>query len=169
MPHKTHPQDKKSLLDHLPNVKRRSASLRHIARRKPAEQEKPSTVKTVQELLDKVGDRAEPILYTLLCDPDNPLRKTVDETLRNGTKSAIVALIPLLIAQFALAPAVAVVVAGFIVKTLAGKGQEKLCEELAQARASKKKANRAGSRPKAAVRATKSAARRPTTKSARKE
>jgi hypothetical protein len=67
---------------------------------------------------------------------------TVDNALRNGTRSAVVVLIPLLIAQFALAPTVAVSVAGVLVRTIATKGQEKLCEELAEARLAKTRVKR---------------------------
>jgi len=105
------------------------------------QKKKSFVIKTMQDLMDKLGDKAEPILYALLCNEQNPLRKTVDEALRGG-KSGVAVLVPLLIAQFALAPAVAAVVAGFVVKTLASKGQEKLCEELAEARSRKEKTKR---------------------------
>jgi hypothetical protein len=166
----TDPQDKETLLNRLPSLRSGGALLRRIARSKPAQEDKPGAAKTTQELLEKMGDKAEPILYALLCDEQNPLRKTVDEALHGGTKSAIAVLVPLLVAQFALAPAIAVVVAGFVVKTLASKGQEKLCKELSEARAKKDKAKRCSAvKPKTKPRATKSKARRRTTKSAAKE
>ena len=84
MPKTTDPQEKETMLDRLPSLRSGGALLRRIAKSKPTE-DKPGAVKTMQELLEKMGDKVEPILYALLCDEQNPLRKTVDETLRNGT------------------------------------------------------------------------------------
>jgi hypothetical protein len=136
MPKTTDAERKRALLGRLPKIREGNARLpHHLAKRKAAAEEKQGALRTAQDLMDRLGTKAEPILYALLCDDKHPLRKSVDAALRNGSQSAIAVLVPLLIAQFALAPALAVVVAGFVVKTLASKGQKKLCEELAAKRA----------------------------------
>ena len=115
----------------------------------------------MKDLLDKLGGKAEPALYTFLCEEKTSMRSVVDDALRNGTQSAIVVLIPLLIAQFALAPAVAAVVAGVVVKTLASKGQRKLCKEMREAREAKAQAKRkVAAKPRAARRKVKGAAKK---------
>jgi len=91
-------------------------------------------IKGVRGLIAKFGAQVEPALYTLLCDKQNKTRETVDKALKGGTGSAAAVLAPLLIAQFALAPAVAAMVAAVAVQAIAAAGREKLCEALAEGR-----------------------------------
>jgi len=76
----------------------------------------------------------EPALYALLCDKKSSTRATVDKALKGGASSATAILAPLLITQFALAPAVAAVVAAVAVQAVATAGQKKLCQELAESK-----------------------------------
>lgn len=150
MPKTTNLHKKKSLFDRLTRIQSGSSPPpRRTAKSEPVDQDKHGATQTIHDLLERMGDKVEPALYALLCDTENPLRKTTDDALHNGTRSAIAALVPLLIAQFALAPAVAVVVAGFAVKTLASKGQNKLCEELAARQVAKQDARHRPPKPKA--------------------
>ncbi len=91
-------------------------------------------IQGVRELLNKFGAQVEPALYALLCDKKSPTRATVDKALKGGGASATTMLVPLLVAQFALAPAVAALVAAVAVQAIASTGQEKLCKELAESR-----------------------------------
>ena len=94
-----------------------------------------NALKGVRELLGKFGAQVEPALYALLCDKKSPTRLKVDKAVKGGTQSAVALLVPLLIAQFALAPAVAALVAAVAVQAIASAGQERLCEELAERQA----------------------------------
>lgn len=94
-----------------------------------------AAIKGARNLLAKFGAQVEPALYALLCDQKSTIRETVDKALKGGTASASAILVPLLIGEFALAPAVATVVAAVAMQAIAAAGQEKLCQELAKAQA----------------------------------
>lgn len=100
---------------------------------KPIEQG-VEAIKGARSLIRRFGTQVEPALYALLCDKKSTTRDSVDKALKGGAASATAILVPLLIGQFALAPAVATVVAAVAVQALAAAGQEKLCEELAKAK-----------------------------------
>ena len=122
-----HQPKKKSLIPNLP-------SLPQIDLPKPFE-DGLEVVKGARDLISKFGGQVEPALYALLCDKKSPTRLKVDKALKGGTQSAVALLVPLLIAQFALAPAVAALVAAVAVQAIASAGQERLCEELAERQA----------------------------------
>jgi hypothetical protein len=95
------------------------------------------------ELIDRCGESVQAILYDLLCNKKSSLHQTTEGALGNGVKAAVGVLVSVLVAQFALAPAVALVVATLAVKVIATQGEQALCKELAkrdraQARASEK-------------------------------
>ena len=89
--------------------------------------------KELNELLTSFGKPAEAALYSILCEAGE-LRTLVDQTVSEGIRSALAFMVPLLVAQFALTPAVALLIATFVVKTFAIKAQEKLCAELSRRR-----------------------------------
>jgi|GEM_PF-2256680 len=91
-------------------------------------------IQGARALLKKFGAEVEPALYALLCDKKSSTRATVDKALKGGASSATAILAPLLITQFALAPAVAAVVAAVAVQAVATAGQKKLCQELAESK-----------------------------------
>ncbi len=91
-------------------------------------------IKGARSLIRRFGAQVEPALFALLCDKKSSTRESVDKALKGGAASATAILVPLLIGQFALAPAVAAVVAAVAVQALAAAGQENLCEELAKAK-----------------------------------
>ena len=161
MPTSSRPKTK-SLLDRLPFIGGDEDDLELADLLRPA-----------KSVWSKVGDQIEPILYQILCDPKNALRRTVDNALQDGTKSAVLVLAPLLIAQFALAPAVAGVVAAIVVKALATRGQKKLCDELraeaGKSRGAKRPAAKMPAKSKTAKRTPQSSGRaRPKPASKRK-
>jgi hypothetical protein len=84
----------------------------------------------VGELVDRFGESVQAALYEFLCDRESALHKTTEGALGGGMKAAVAVLVPLLVAQFALAPAVALVVATLVVKVIATQGEQTLCEEL---------------------------------------
>lgn len=86
----------------------------------------------VKRLITHFGEPVRPALRALLCDQTSSLHATLETALACGTKSAIALLVPMLITQFALAPAAALFVAALVVKALATRGRERLCAELAQ-------------------------------------
>jgi len=90
-------------------------------------------VKEMSDLLTKFGKPAEVALYSIICE-GGELRTLVDQVVSEGIRSALGFIVPLLVAQFALTPAVALIIATFIVKTFAIKAQEKLCVELTRRR-----------------------------------
>jgi hypothetical protein len=83
-------------------------------------------------LNELIRDHGEPIrnaLYALLCDPDNKLRKMVPVGLEaSGRAAAVGVLVPALVAQFALAPAVALLVATLVIDASAANAQKTVCE-----------------------------------------
>jgi len=130
-----HQPKKKSLIPNLP-------SLPQIDLPKPFE-DGLEVVKGARDLISKFGGQVEPALYALLCDRRSPARGKVDKALKGGTQSAVALLVPLLITQFALAPAVAALVAAVAVQAIASAGQGRLCEELAERTAKPKPQQRA--------------------------
>jgi hypothetical protein len=82
------------------------------------------------ELIDHCGESVQTAVYALLCDRKSSLHKTTEGALSSGVKAAVGVLVPVLVAQFALAPAVALVVATLGVKVIATQGERTLCEEL---------------------------------------
>jgi hypothetical protein len=91
-------------------------------------------IKGVRDLIARFGAQVEPALYALLCDKQDKTRETVDKALKGGVGSAAAVLTPLLIGKFALAPAVAAMVAAVAVQAIAAAGRDKLCEALAEGR-----------------------------------
>ena len=89
-------------------------------------------------LVAQFGKPVEQALSALLCD-DSELRPALNEALGGGVRSGVALVVPLLISSFALAPAVALVVATLVIKTFAARGQKALCAEL-ESRAAKSKA-----------------------------
>ena len=83
-------------------------------------------------LNELIRDHGEPIrdaLYALLCDPDNKLRKIVPVGMEDsGRAAAVGVLVPMLVAQFALAPAVALLVATLVIDASAANAQKTVCE-----------------------------------------
>ncbi len=92
-------------------------------------------IKGVRDLIARFGNRVEPALYVLLCDQESETRAAVDKALKGGSLSATAVIVPLLISQFGLAPAVATMVAAVAIQAVSAAGQEKLCEVLAEAKA----------------------------------
>ena len=99
-------------------------------------------------LIEQFGRPVELALSALLCQ-DSELRPTLDKTMESGVKSGIAFIMPILVGQFVLVPAVALVVATLVIKTFAAHGQKALCAEL-ESRAAKSKAqsNRRASHPR---------------------
>jgi len=98
------------------------------SRRLP-EQASTDLVRDLRSLTSRYGPPAEAALRALLCERGS-LRHSVEKALDGGVKSALALVVPLLVAQFALAPTVALLVAAFVIKTLATHGQKQLCAEL---------------------------------------
>jgi hypothetical protein len=84
----------------------------------------------LNELIRDHGVKVRKALYAMLCEENGPLRPLVSGTTATGAKSAVGFLVPVLAAQFALAPAVALLVATLVIKTAAAHGEKSLCEEL---------------------------------------
>lgn len=103
------------------------------SRRLP-EQASTDLVRDLRNLTTRFGPPVEAALRALLCDQGS-LRNSVEKALEGGAKSGIALIVPLLIAQFALAPTVALLVATLAIKALATHGQNKLCAELSTASA----------------------------------
>lgn len=116
----------------------------------------PIVHNSLGELIDKLGDQVEPVLYALLCEDKHKMRSTFTGALGKGSQAATLALIPLLVTQFALTPALAAVVVGTLAKALMSKGPEALCEEL-----SKSRAERLKKQQPAAKRAASTASKKP--------
>jgi hypothetical protein len=82
-------------------------------------------------LNELIRDHGEPVrnaLYALLCDQESPLRKIADTSLADNGKSAVGLLVPVLVAQFTLAPAVALLVATLVLKAVMAGGEKAVCE-----------------------------------------
>jgi|GEM_PF-2581843 len=96
--------------------------------------EKASTdlTRELRSLTARFGPSVEAALRALLCEQGS-LHNSVEKALNGGTQSAMGLVVPLLIAQFALAPTVALLVATLAIKALATHGQKKLCAELSAA------------------------------------
>ncbi len=103
-------------------------------RRASARDESHGLVDTFENLFDKLGDQAEPILYALLCDAKHPLYQSMKDVATKGSNLAMLTLAPMIVANFAVTPALAALIVGVLIKTLATKGPDKLCEELAKRR-----------------------------------
>lgn len=85
---------------------------------------------TLKKLIDQSGAQVEKALYYMLCDPTNVARADIKKAMDNSTKAAIALVVTLLVGQFALAPATALILASIVVKIFAAKGQEKVCAEM---------------------------------------
>jgi hypothetical protein len=103
------------------------------SRRLP-EQASTDLTRELRSLTTRFGPPVEAALQALLCEQGS-LRNTVEKSLEGGAKSALALVVPLLVAQFALAPTVALLVATLVIKALATHGQKKLCAELSQSAA----------------------------------
>jgi hypothetical protein len=103
------------------------------SRRLP-EQASTDLTRELRSLTTRFGPPVEAALRALLCEQGS-LRDAVEKSLEGGVKSALALVVPLLIAQFALAPTVALLVATLVIKALATHGQKKLCAELSQSTA----------------------------------
>jgi len=100
------------------------------SRRLPlSEQASTDLTRELRSLTTRFGPPVEAALRALLCEQGS-LRNTVEKSLEGGAKSALGLVVPLLVAQFALAPTVALLVATLVIKALATHGQKKLCAEL---------------------------------------
>ena len=87
----------------------------------------------LNELIRQSGEPVRNALNSLLCDPQSALRMVAgDSLLTGGVKSAVGVLVPLLVAQFALSPAAALLVATLVIKAVAANGEKAVCEELTQ-------------------------------------
>lgn len=84
--------------------------------------------KVLNELIHDHGESVRKALYSLLCEPDSALRKMTTSLLAENGKSAVGQLVPVLVAQFALAPAVALLVATLVIRALASGGENAVCE-----------------------------------------
>ena len=113
----------------------RSARDPQLRTRRPTKAQAPSALGSIENLLEKLGDQFEPILYSLVCDDKHAMRSTLTNMLGKGSQAATLALVPMLVTQFALTPALAALVVGVVVKELVSKGPETLCAELAKAHA----------------------------------
>jgi hypothetical protein len=91
----------------------------------------------LKKLMDQSGTQAENALYYLLCDPTNVARADIKKAMENGTKAGIALVVTMLVGQFALAPATALIIASIVVKIVAAKGHEKVCAELKARKADK--------------------------------
>ncbi len=113
-------------------------------------------------VLSTGDEKAKAALHALLCEEKSDLREMAEQALGSGAKTAVALLVPALIAQFALAPAIAIAVATLAVKALASKSREKLCASLAEYANPDKKPARA--RKTTAPRAKPNTAKTSTTK-----
>jgi hypothetical protein len=95
------------------------------------EQASTDLTRELRSLTTRFGPPVEAALRALLCEQGS-LRNTVEQALEGGAKSALALVVPLLVAQFVLAPTVALLVATLVIKALATHGQKKLCAELSQ-------------------------------------
>ena len=99
-------------------------------------------------LIAQFGKPVEQALFALLCQ-DSELRPALNEALGGNVKSGVALVVPILVGQFALAPAVALVVATLVIKTFATRGQKTLCAELeSRAERSKVKSQKRPSKPR---------------------
>ena len=109
-------------------------------------------------LIEQFGRPVELALFALLCQ-DSELRPALDKAADGGVKFGIALIVPILVGQFVLAPAVALVVATLVIKTFAAHGQKALCAEL-ESRAAKSKAQ-SKKRPSRPMPLTKARTRQP--------
>ena len=87
----------------------------------------------IDELIRQNGEPVRNALYNLLCEPESAMRTATQTALGGGgVSSAVGVLVPLLVAQFAMAPAVALLVGTLVIKAFASSGEKAVCEELAQ-------------------------------------
>jgi len=122
--------------------------------RTPSRKASTGVIHTVEGLLDQLGDEVEPVLYALLCNDKNDLNSAAKDAVSKGSHLALLALTPAIVMQFALTPAVAAVVVGFVAKELVTKGPDALCEELAKATARRAKITRRAPGNRAAAKKT---------------
>ncbi len=111
-------------------------------RRASAHDDSHGLVDTIENLFDKLGDQAEPILYALLCDDRHPLHRSMKDAAKKSGSLAMLTLAPMIVANFAVTPALAAMIVGVVIKAVATKGPDKLCEELAGKRRAKSKSKR---------------------------
>jgi hypothetical protein len=86
----------------------------------------------LNELIRQNGEVVRRALYALLCEENGTLRPLVSGATATGARSAVGFLVPVLAAQFALAPAVALLIATLVIKAVAANGEKAICEELTQ-------------------------------------
>ena len=84
----------------------------------------------LNELIRDHGPKVRRVLYALLCEENGALRPIVSGATASGAKSAVGFLVPVIAAQFALAPAVALLIATLVIKAVAASGEKSLCEEM---------------------------------------
>jgi hypothetical protein len=85
------------------------------------------------ELIRDHGVKVRKALYALLCEENGSLRSMMNGAAETGgEKSTVGFLVPVISAQFNLAPAVALLVATLVIKTTAAHGEKSVCEELIQ-------------------------------------
>lgn len=87
----------------------------------------PEWTAMMKGLGEKMWIKLEPKLYELLCKPSKEHDEFID-ALKEGGKMLAVALAPALVAQVALLPAVAIVIATIAAKKIADAGLEAVCE-----------------------------------------
>lgn len=91
--------------------------------------ETPEGVTTVlNELIRDHGEPVRKALYAMLCEQDSALRKMTITTFADSGTAAVGQLVPILVAQFSLAPAVALLVATLVVKAVSAHGEQAVCE-----------------------------------------
>jgi len=87
----------------------------------------PEWTAKMKALGQKWWDKLEPKLYDLLCDKKNPEHDKFMNALGQGAKMLAVALAPVLVAQVAALPAVAIVIATIAAKKIYDAGLEAAC------------------------------------------
>jgi hypothetical protein len=117
-------------------------------------------------LLDRFGDGVKPALYEFLCDAKGRSRSAASRALKHSVEAGVALLVPILVKDFKLDAMAAAGVATLVVKALASRGQDKLCEELSTSAKPKKKPKRKQS-PRRGVRKTTTTRKRKPTKKRR--
>lgn len=88
----------------------------------------PDWTAMMKSFAEKWWAQLEPKLYDLLCNESNPDHDEFMKALGDGAKILAVALAPVLVAQFAALPAVAIVVATIAAKKIYDSGMEAACK-----------------------------------------
>jgi|GEM_PF-3963059 len=87
-----------------------------------------NVVAALNDLISQHGEPVRKALYGLICEKGGALHGLTSSAMVSGGKSAAGVLVPALVAQFALAPAVALLVATLVIKTISAGGEKVLCE-----------------------------------------